>query len=684
MFPRPETMRLRDLRITLCALLLCLLCGHESSEAAPRVLRLTGDSLHRSAYPLNAGWLFSPGDDSARALPGFDDSGWTEVNPELLHPADSVFATGIGWFRLHLESDSSLDDRTLALAISHYGASEIYIDGRLLHSFGRISGRDSSVYTDPQALPFIFRMPGAGSHVLAVRYANYDAKKNFRWFKSRFTGFRMYVGDPDLAILSSFSNGTVFTGIYLFLSGLFLALSLIHFLLYMYYRAARSNLYFCLLTLSLAACCIIGQVNSTSDSPLLQMTTSFLYNPLLIMASLSFSGFINELFGKKKLRLKIFTVIGLFSFIVYLFSQFVAAILVLGLVIAVSFEALFTILFGILRKVPGSRIIGTGILFFVLFFLTTFTVAIMSGGSVNIDDSTLGGKIFIVLLILAVMSIPVSMSAYLAWKFSSVNSDLSLRLEEVNVLSRKNLEQEKEKQRLLENKKTELEYEVQQRTADLNEAMQKSEELLLNILPAEVATELKEKGRASAKTYSLVTVMFMDFKDFTRVSELISAELLVAEIDACFSAFDHIVQRHRIEKIKTIGDAYICAAGLPVSNYTHATDSIQAAQEIIRFMEERRKAKEVLGEIPFEIRIGIHTGPVVAGIVGIKKFAYDIWGDTVNLAARMEQNSEAGRINISGSTYALVKDKYRCAYRGKIEAKNKGELDMYYVEGPVS
>ena len=208
----------------------------------------------------------------------------------------------------------------------------------------------------------------------------------------------------------------------------------------------------------------------------------------------------------------------------------------------------------------------------------------------------------------------------------------------------------------------------------------RSEELLLNILPEEVAEELKATGTAKAKAFTMVTVMLTDFKDFTTISEKVSAELLVAEIHHCFSAFDHIIHKYKIEKIKTIGDAYLCASGLPVSNYSHAVDMIRAAFEIRDFMHQRKLAKEALGEAPFEIRIGIHTGPVVAGIVGIKKYAYDIWGDTVNLAARMEQNSEAGKINISEHTYELVKDKFNFTFRGKIEAKNKGMVNMYFVE----
>ena len=208
----------------------------------------------------------------------------------------------------------------------------------------------------------------------------------------------------------------------------------------------------------------------------------------------------------------------------------------------------------------------------------------------------------------------------------------------------------------------------------------RSDELLLNILPDEVANEIKESGHSKPKTFSMVTVMFTDFKDFTSVSQNISGELLVAELDYCFSGFDRILQKYKIEKIKTVGDAYLCASGMPVSSFTHATDMVSASIEIRNFMLERKKEKELKGETPFDMRIGIHTGPVVAGIVGVKKYAYDIWGDTVNIAARMEQNSDAGKINISGTTYELVKEKFDCYHRGKIEAKNKGQIDMYYVD----
>lgn len=209
----------------------------------------------------------------------------------------------------------------------------------------------------------------------------------------------------------------------------------------------------------------------------------------------------------------------------------------------------------------------------------------------------------------------------------------------------------------------------------------KSERLLLNILPQSVAAELKKKGSSEAQYYNNVTVLFTDFVGFTKVSERLTPKELVDELDTCFRVFDEIMVRHNIEKIKTIGDAYMAVCGLPEANPDHAKNIIQASREIVQFMRER---KATVGENTFEIRVGVHTGNVVAGIVGVKKFAYDIWGDTVNTAARMEQNSEPGRINISASTYHIIKEEFSCTYRGDLEAKNKGKLSMYFVDDTLA
>lgn len=214
----------------------------------------------------------------------------------------------------------------------------------------------------------------------------------------------------------------------------------------------------------------------------------------------------------------------------------------------------------------------------------------------------------------------------------------------------------------------------------IEEEKQRSEELLLNILPEQTAIELKQKGSVDAQKYDLVTVMFTDFKDFTKVSEKIVPETLVLEIDKIFRAFDKIISKYPIEKIKTIGDSYMCAGGLPQKNDTHALDVVAAAQDILQYVQQYKQEQQQKGLPAFEIRIGIHTGALVAGVVGIKKFSYDIWGDTVNIASRMESSGDVGKINISSRTYEQVKHKHACTYRGKITAKNKGEIDMYFID----
>ena len=214
----------------------------------------------------------------------------------------------------------------------------------------------------------------------------------------------------------------------------------------------------------------------------------------------------------------------------------------------------------------------------------------------------------------------------------------------------------------------------------------RSEGLLLNILPAEIAEELKEKGKADARDFDMVSILFTDFKGFTAASEKLSAQDLVSEINVCFEAFDGIVGKYNIEKIKTIGDAYMCAGGLPVPDENAAQNTVKAGLEMQAFMIARKSERDAAGQPAFEMRVGIHTGPVVAGIVGVKKFQYDIWGDTVNTASRMESSGKVGQVNISAATYELVRGNSEFSFtsRGKVEAKGKGEMEMYFVSRSIA
>lgn len=220
---------------------------------------------------------------------------------------------------------------------------------------------------------------------------------------------------------------------------------------------------------------------------------------------------------------------------------------------------------------------------------------------------------------------------------------------------------------------------LRQKNYEVVMAKQKSDELLLNILPETIADELKEFGRTTPCRHDHATVMFTDFKGFTKYSENTSPEELVHLVDHYFREFDMIVARHHIEKIKTIGDAYMCVSGIPHPNENHAANMIRAAFEIREFVNATAAEHKKLNQPYLEMRIGIHSGPLVAGVVGSRKFSYDVWGDTVNIAARMEQSGEPNAINVSESVYSLAKNEFEFTQRGEIEAKNKGKLKMYFV-----
>jgi len=228
---------------------------------------------------------------------------------------------------------------------------------------------------------------------------------------------------------------------------------------------------------------------------------------------------------------------------------------------------------------------------------------------------------------------------------------------------------------------------IEDQKRELVAEKEETERLMESILPKNIVAELKRNGvRTSSgnmvvkpQVYENCSVLFTDFKGFTNLVEQMSPEEVIEELNTCFSAFDDIIGRFSLEKIKTIGDAYMCAAGVPIACPQHAILAVSAGLEMLKFMDIYRAQKMNKGLPYFEVRIGIHSGRVIAGIVGTRKFAFDIWGDTVNTAARMEQSGKERHINISGDTYRLIRDAFDCEYRGQIPAKNKGMIDMYFV-----
>jgi class 3 adenylate cyclase len=613
--------------------------------------------------------------------PTYYDNHWKKSETTLyFNDKGKLDFGGLAWFRLTLHVDSDMVNFPIALELNHSGASEIYIDGKLIKKYGEINTPQKSVYYDPLDIPLVFSFIKSGKHILAIRYANYNANKNLVDYEEYMAGFEIKIGKANDLIASRQINDIAISSIFMLLTGFFCSFSLIHFFMFLLNMKLKSNLYFSLFMFLLAASFTLGLTSFTVKSVEWQFKFSSLLKLFTVVYFAALSGFTNELFEKNKKRFVFVLIMALIA-IVLQFSHFAGYdYYMMFLVLVILLEAIYLVVKSIYNKVEGAWIIGTGILFFTFFILIALISSLIGTEGVVIDNSSIIGTVIIICVILTIVSIPLSMSIYLAWNFSNINKKLSLQLDQVKMLSQKNIEQEQEKQRMLQNRKVELEAEVSERTYELRLEKKKSDDLLLNILPAEIAEELKQKGSAKARDYDKVTVMFTDFKDFTKISEQLTPAELVKEIDLCFSAFDRIIQKYGVEKIKTIGDAYMCVGGLPVPNKTHAIDVVNAALEIRAFMEKHNQEKAQNGEHQFKIRIGIHSGTVVAGIVGVKKFAYDIWGDTVNIASRIESSGEPNKINISGSTFDLIKDSFNCTYRGKIEAKNKGEIDMYFVE----
>lgn len=228
---------------------------------------------------------------------------------------------------------------------------------------------------------------------------------------------------------------------------------------------------------------------------------------------------------------------------------------------------------------------------------------------------------------------------------------------------------------------TEAQVELRKLNQEVEASRQESENLLLKILPQSVAQELKASGSSSPATFDEVSVLFTDFVGFTQFAEKLTPQELVAELSIYFNYFDTVVKKHNLEKMKTIGDAYMLAGGLPEPNKTHAIDCVLAGLEFIRFVRDKQVENQAAGRFGMDIRVGINTGPATSGVIGTLKFCYDIWGDTVNLASRMESSGKPGKLNISEWTYERVKDFFDCEGRGKVVAKGKGEIEMFFVQG---
>jgi len=652
---------------------------------AQRKIGLSNIILENSYFPhLDSTWRFIHADNSTMSQPGYNDSDWVFIHTELKNDSTAGTINGISWFRNRMYISDTMLDKSFALNMTHFGASEVYINGKLLKTYGKIGlTGDSTEYYNPTMSPFIFHFSDTGYHTIAIRYANYRTGKETK-APEYVHGFSISVTEANETLWLNSLLRMIILGFFLFLAGGFLTLTGLHLLLWLYRYSDKSNFFLSILCLAFSIYFIMQAYwTQTPDADVATQRMNFT-GVLLMVVLLTLSALLNYLFVRIGWRFWAIAVICIAAMVLIIEGNDYAEQVSTAVMVLVMLEAMVLLIKAIRTKVRGARILAIGIIPLALFtFISLFSKVFLgelanNAGTAQANPMILAfAAVFSILFVLSLSGIPISMSAFLAWRFATVSKDLNKQLQQVKELSEKTQQQEAEKKRILENQKAQLEEEVTLRTAEIVEEKKKSDQLLLNILPEEVARELKEKGHTTAHQYDSVSVMFTDFVDFTVAGSQMESQALVEELDNCFKAFDEIMGKHGIEKIKTIGDAYLAVCGLPTPDPQHAKKTVAAAKEIVAYMQERRAQ---LGNKTFEIRIGIHSGEVVAGIVGVKKFAYDIWGDTVNTAARMESNSEPGKINISQTTYELVKDSYTCTYRGELEAKNKGMMKMYFVE----
>jgi len=627
---------------------------------------------------LDSCWVYHPGDDTLWADPLFDDTGWDTISTRmnLMKIGEGVFDS-IAWFRLHLVIDNSLRNRTFALNINQQGASEVYLNGSLVKRFGVFSitkaGED---VTDPKVIPGLITFGDSVRYVLAVRYSNHEAQKNFHRFRETDAGFELSVREHDLAMEAMYGQLSA-SYLVLILLMVFLVLSLVHLLLFLFYRKQRSNLYYSIFMFLFSGLIFVTFLsNNVSENPWLSNRAGYIMSLVFPLFFIPLTGFLYNLFMKKTPPIFWVTIgMAVVLSVIYYFNASFIGVMYIGFVFLLWIEVTRVVILAMVRKYDGAWIIGIGVLFFILFF-TMIMLYVIRYGNLQMSGQSLLSLLFGLAVLAAILSIPVSMSVFLARDFARTNRNLELQLEQVKILSAKTLEQEREKKKILEGQKEKLEVLVKERTKELAAEKEKTEELLLNTLPLKVVNELKENGRSEPESFDDVTVYFSDIVGFTSISATLEPGVLIHELNELFTGFDDIMEKHSCERIKTIGDAYLAVSGMPERNPQHAENMARAAMEIRQFVGERNGNSD----IQWKIRIGIHSGRVVGGIVGVKKYIYDVFGDTINTTSRMESNSEPMRINVSGTTYELLKDNFRFTPREPMEIKGKGTMQMYFLD----
>jgi class 3 adenylate cyclase len=624
-------------------------------------------------------WLYHAGDNPEWAKPEYKDEGWDTLSTKLiLRNKVEDFFPGIGWFRLHIEIDSSLMNKTFALTMNQRGASQVYHNGDLVKESGTI-GTDTvkEVRENPKDIPIIIHFDSSRQQVLAVRYSHKEAFENLKKYNEEKSGFVIRIGMIKTA-LNALGDQIRSSTIILSLFIIFVVLGVLHFLLFLFFREKKANLFYSIFVIGFSMLLFwTYAVNSYFYNPDFSMIMVYFISLLFPWLFIPLIKMLYTLFLEKSPRIyRILLGLSALITILYYFRSPHLTILYSGYTVLVFIEVLRIIGLAIFRKKPGIWIIGSGVILFVIFFLV-IALIILFQGSLTIDGDSILGVIFFISITLAILSIPLSMSVYLARDFALTNKNLLIQIENVKMLSAKSFEQEKEKQRILEGQKERLEVMVTERTRELAQEKEKTEQLLLNTLPLKVVNDLKMNGKTEPESFDEVTVYFSDIVGFTNISTSLEPAVLIGQLNEIFTAFDNIMERNQCERIKTIGDAYLAVCGMPERRENHAQHMARAALEIKDFLEQRNTQNP----IQWKIRIGLHSGKVVGGVVGIKKYIYDVFGDTINTTSRMESNSEPMRINVSETTYYLLQNKFTFTPREPMEIKGKGLMRMYFLEG---
>ena len=614
------------------------------------------------------------GDSAAYASRDFMDTAWLEPGSS----SDTILlGPGIYWLRFRMLPEPLIKGKELLLGLGGKGKMEVYLNGSLLFSSaeGTGQGQPTDILSTPYLVPFTFRCDGR-PEVIAIRLDNVDGKAARSFAHS----CSLHAGDM------AFRNQRNMTQLGVFI-GINLIIVLLALVIWSFERRERQWIFLALLSFVTALdtfCDLAGNAGLKGSSGFatgLFEAIQLILIPwpmyLLIMTLGTLHGKVSAK-RKKWYTISITTASAvslLFAFGVFYYRLDFSkggtgfnftindpdvALIVIVIFLALLLSAVLIwfisevirLGFKLLRTKGYARWIGAGA-------LASSLLAFMLSFAGSLEEFGPGVSSFLKVLreYCSQVAVPLSVAVYLAIRTAHQG-------------------------RLVARQRDELDAEVKERTAELSAERDRSEELLLNILPSEVAEELKATGAAKARHFDQASVLFTDFKGFTGMAAQLGADVLLRELNTCFEAFDAIITRHGIEKIKTIGDSYMCVGGLPDPRSSSPAAVVHAALEMQAFMTARKKNHDANGLPGFEMRIGIHTGPVVAGIVGVKKFQYDIWGDTVNTASRMESSGEVGHVNISEATYELVKNEPGLSFtpRGKVQAKGKGEMEMYFVE----